>query len=84
MKYGFLNLKCISHLYERTQNISKSHTIWQSCPTILPTQFPSHGLGEPMAYGFQTLAYSVAVNIMKFYRHDQDSNPDLCSENQRC
>ena len=34
MKYDFLNLKCISHLYERTQNISKSHTIWRSCPSV--------------------------------------------------
>ena len=28
--------------------------------------------------------YSVVVNIMKFYRHDRDSNPDRCSENQTC
>ena len=35
MKYDFLNLKCISHLYERTQNISKSHTIWRSCPASI-------------------------------------------------
>ena len=28
--------------------------------------------------------YSVVVNIMKFYRHDQDSNPDRCGENQTC
>ena len=28
--------------------------------------------------------YSVVVNIMKFYRHDRDSNPDRCGENQTC
>ena len=54
----------------------------------LTTQFPSHGLGERVAYGFQTLArvpyYSLVVNIMKFYRHDRDSNPDRCGENQTC
>ena len=26
--------------------------------------------------------YSVVVNIMQFYRHDRDSNPDRCGENQ--
>ena len=64
----------------------------QSCVssgTNLTTQFPSHGLGEPVAYGFQTLAqrvllYSVVVKNMKFYRHEQDSNPDRCSEYQTC
>ena len=56
--------------------------------THLSTQFPSHGLGEPLAYGFSDLPrvppYSVVVNIMKFYRHDRDSNPDRCGENQTC
>ena len=28
--------------------------------------------------------YSVVENIMKCYRHDQDSNPGLCGENQTC
>ena len=28
--------------------------------------------------------YSVVENIMKFYRHDRDSNPDLCGEIQTC
>ena len=28
--------------------------------------------------------YSVVVNIMKFYRHDRDSNTDRCCENQTC
>ena len=28
--------------------------------------------------------YSVVVNIMKFYRHDRDSNPGRCDENQTC
>ena len=27
----------------------------------LTTQFPSHGLGEPMAYGFQTFAKGVTL-----------------------
>ena len=27
---------------------------------------------------------SVVINIMKFYCHDQDLNPDRCSENQSC
>ena len=48
----------------------------------------SHGLGESAAYGFQTLAKGAvplySVNIMKFYRHDQDSNLDRCGENQTC
>ena len=41
-----------------------SATIAQSCVssgTHLTTQFPSHGLGEPMAYGFQTLAKGAAL-----------------------
>ena len=29
--------------------------------THLTTQFPSHGLGEPVAYGFQTLAKVTAL-----------------------
>ena len=36
----------------------------QSCVssgTHLTTQFPSHGLGEPVAYGFQTLAKGAAL-----------------------
>ena len=28
--------------------------------------------------------YSVVVNIIKFYRHDQDWNHDRCGENQTC
>ena len=28
--------------------------------------------------------YSVVVNIMKFYRHDRDTNPDRFGENQTC
>ena len=39
-------------------------TIAQSCVssgTNLTTQFPSHGLGEPVAYGFQTLAKGAAL-----------------------
>ena len=40
MKYDFLNLKFISHLYERTQNISKSHTIWRSCPVVFNNDIP--------------------------------------------
>ena len=24
------------------------------------------------------------VNIMKFYRHDRDTNPNRCGENQTC
>ena len=66
-----------------------SVTIAQSCVssgTHLTTQIPSHGLGEPLAYGFRHLPrvpfYSVVVNIMKFYLHDRDSNPDRCGENQ--
>ena len=40
--------------------------IAQSCVssgTYLTPQFPSHGLGEPVAYGFQTLAKVAAVKI---------------------
>ena len=66
-------------------------TTAQSCVssgTHLTNQFPSHGLGEPVSYGFQTLAkgaaHSVVLNIMKFYRHDRDSNPDRCGESQTC
>ena len=39
-------------------------TIAQSCVssgTHLTTQFPSHGLGEPVAYGIQTLAKGAAL-----------------------
>ena len=39
-------------------------TIAQSCVssgTHLTTQFPSHGLGEAVAYGFQTLAKCAAL-----------------------
>ena len=32
-----------------------------SSGTHLTTQFPSHGLGEPVAYGFQTLAKGAAL-----------------------
>ena len=38
--------------------------IAQSCVssgTHLTTQFPSHGLGEPVAYSFQTLANDAAL-----------------------
>ena len=38
--------------------------IAQSCVlsgTHVTTQFPSHGLGEPVAYGFQTLAKGAAL-----------------------
>ena len=65
-------------------------TIAQSCVssgTQLTTQFPSHGLGEPVAYGFQTLAKGAALYChkhMKFYHHNLDSNPDRCSEYQIC
>ena len=46
-------------------------------------------LGEPVAYGLQTLAkgaalYNIIVNIMAFYHHGRDSNPDPCGENQTC
>ena len=32
-----------------------------SSGTHLTTQIPSHGLGEPVAYGFQTLAKGTAL-----------------------
>ena len=41
-----------------------SQTIAQSCVssgTKLTAQFPSHGLGEPVAYRFQTLANDAAL-----------------------
>ena len=41
-----------------------SATIAQCCVssgTHLTTQIPSHGLGEPVAYGFQTLAKGAAL-----------------------
>ena len=34
---------------------------WVSSGTYLTTQFPSHGLCEPAAYGFQTLAKGAAL-----------------------
>ena len=46
----------------------------QSCVssgTKLTAQFPSHGLGEPVAYGFQALDNG-----------QWDSNSDRCGENQ--
>ena len=55
--------------YDKVNTTSKeqsycSMTIAQSCVlsgTHQTTQIPSHGLGEPLAYGFQTLAKGVAL-----------------------
>ena len=48
-----------------------------SSGTQLTAQFPSHGLGEPVAYGFQTVAkgaphYSVVINMK--IKHGGDVN----------
>ena len=48
-----------------------------SSGTQLTAQFPSHGLGEPVAYGFQTVAkgalhYSVVINMKS--KHGGDVN----------
>ena len=44
--------------------VENAMTIAQSCVSSdmeLTAQFPSHGLGKPVAYGFQTLANDAAL-----------------------
>ena len=59
----------ITHVSYRPRDVSIQPnkdviTIAQSCVSSgnhLTTQFPSHGLGEPVAYCFQTLAKGAAL-----------------------
>ena len=61
--------------------------MFRQVPNLLPN-FPHLAWVNPWLMVFRHLPsaplYSVVVNIMKFYHHDRDLNPDRCSENQTC
>ena len=54
----------------------------KSCVDLFLTNFPHLAWVNPWLLVFRHLPrvphYSVVINIMKFYRHDRDSNPDRC------
>ena len=61
LRYGKYHIERAVTLYLKA---NLSVTIAQSCVSLgshLTTEFPSHGLGEPVAYGFQTLAKGAAL-----------------------
>ena len=63
-----------------------SVTIAQSCVssgTHLTTQFPSYGLGEPVAYGFQTLAKGAVLQCSRKHYEILPPRPGFELRSQR-